>query len=132
AVPFLTDSLHPAVKIDAAKVQQWIADLGAEEFAVREAASKELAQLGEDAEPELQQALKNNASPEAGQRLQQLLTALRNSPPPDRRRELRAVWALERIGTPAADKVLGDLAKGAPNARLTREAKAALVRRAPQ
>jgi hypothetical protein len=42
--------------------------------------------------------------------------------------ELRAVWALELTGTPAARKVLEALAGGAAGARLTREAKEALGR----
>jgi len=41
-------------------------------------------------------------------------------------RNSRAIWVLERIGTPEARAVLEDLAKGAPEARQTQEAKAAL------
>jgi hypothetical protein len=43
-------------------------------------------------------------------------------------RWLRAVEVLERIGTAETRAVLGDLAKGAPPARLTREAKSAFKR----
>jgi hypothetical protein len=122
-------SLRPAEKIDAANVRQRIADLGNEEFAVREAASRELAGWGEDVEPELRKALVGQSSPEVVGRIERLLAAMRNSPPSDRLRELRGVWALELAGTPAADKVLAWLAKGDPEARLTREAKSALGRR---
>jgi hypothetical protein len=38
------------------------------------------------------------------------------------------VWALEQAGTPDARRLLEDLGRGAPEARLTREAKAALLR----
>ena len=41
---------------------------------------------------------------------------------------LRAVEVLERIGTPEARQVLAKLADGAPEARLTQEAKASLQR----
>jgi hypothetical protein len=41
---------------------------------------------------------------------------------------LRAVEVLEEIGTPAARKLLETLAKGAPAARITKEAKASLGR----
>jgi hypothetical protein len=43
-------------------------------------------------------------------------------------RDLRAVEVLEHIGTPKARQVLRTLARGAPAARLTREAKASLQR----
>src|SRR6478735_5612153 len=65
SVPFLADALKPAVKLDAAKARRWIADLGDEEFAVREAASRELALWGENMEPELVAALADKSSPEA-------------------------------------------------------------------
>jgi len=41
---------------------------------------------------------------------------------------VRAVEVLESLGTPKAREVLQTLAKGAAEARLTREAKAALER----
>jgi hypothetical protein len=43
-------------------------------------------------------------------------------------RQLRAIEVLERAGTAQAKKILSKLAGGAPDARLTREAKAALER----
>jgi hypothetical protein len=43
-------------------------------------------------------------------------------------RELRAVWILERIGTPPAREVLEKLAGGFPDAPLTRDAKASIQR----
>lgn len=45
-----------------------------------------------------------------------------------RPRELRALEVLERIGSIEAQRVLKLLAEGDPQARLTREAKAALMR----
>ena len=47
---------------------------------------------------------------------------------PDRLQALRAIEALEQIGSPDARKVLDTLAKGMPESRQTREAKAALDR----
>jgi hypothetical protein len=40
---------------------------------------------------------------------------------------VRAVWVLQRIGGKAARGILEDLAHGAPRARVTQEAKAALA-----
>ncbi|MDB5313697.1 MAG: hypothetical protein JWO38_7899, partial [Gemmataceae bacterium] len=129
AVPFLAEIIRPPEKIDGAKVRRRIAELGNEDFAVREAASEELAGLGEEIEPELRAARAGKPSPEQAVRLDRLLTSLPLSPSPGRRLELRGVWALELIGTPAARRVLTTLAAGAPDAKLTREAKAALGRR---
>jgi hypothetical protein len=84
--------------------------------------------LGEDVESELRKALDGSDSPEVGRRIESLLESLRHSPHPDRLRELRGVWTLSIIGTPAAADMLAALAKGNPEAQLTREAKATLDR----
>jgi hypothetical protein len=47
---------------------------------------------------------------------------------PGQLRSLRAVEVLERLGTPEARTALEDLARGTPEARQTREAKASLDR----
>ncbi len=55
AVPFLKDRLRPAT-MGSAQVEQWLADLGAEDFAVREKATEGLARLGKSAQPALRRA----------------------------------------------------------------------------
>jgi hypothetical protein len=127
-VAFLAESLRPARKVDAANVRRLIADLDSEKFPAREAASRQLTALGEDAEVALRVALAQPRSAEAHQRIQKSLDALLESPPPDRLRELRAVWALEFSGTLTARKVLSVLSTGDPDARLTRDAAAAVAR----
>ena len=47
---------------------------------------------------------------------------------PDRLREVRAIEVMEQIGSPEARELLQVLAKGAPGAGLTEEAKASLER----
>jgi hypothetical protein len=128
AVPFLTDRLRPAVAADGQRVQQRIAALDSRQFAVRDAAAKELIQLGEQIEPALRAVLEGSPSLEKQQRIEKILAGLRSIPTTATLRTLRALQALERIGTPEARRVLRRLADGAPAARETREARAALER----
>jgi hypothetical protein len=72
---------------------------------------------------------KEPSSLEARRRLEALLQRL-ESPitSTETLRRLRAVEALEHIGSPEARQVLQTLTEGAPQALLTREAKTALKR----
>jgi WD40 repeat protein len=128
AVAYLRDRLRPVPEVEPRRVRRLLADLDSNEFAAREAAARELAALGERVEPALRRALKESPSAEVRRRLGDLLTAPKGPPPPNTLRALRAVWVLERVGTPEARKVLEELAQGAPAARQTAEAKAALAR----
>ena len=56
------------------------------------------------------------------------LRILRLFPSPEQRRLSRAADVLEQIGSPEARALLAGLARGAPSANLTVEAKAALAR----
>jgi hypothetical protein len=128
AVPLLQDRLKPASAVPRDQVRQLLRDLDTKEFKTREAASKRLANLAEDVEPALQQALKVSTSAEQRRRIEGLLAAPRIVPAGDKLRHLRVLEVLEHIGTPDGLQVLQGLAKGAPEARLTQEAKAALER----
>lgn len=129
AVPLLGERLKPVVPADARQTGHLIADLDSDSFAVRDRAARELEQLGEPARPALTQALAGRASLEMRRRLERLLEKL-DSPvtDPERLRELRAVMALEQIGTADARRVLEGLARGVPTARFTQEAKTSLDR----
>jgi WD40 repeat protein len=128
SVPFLRGRLAPA-KIDSARIARAIADLGSDEFTAREGAMKALATAGEAALPALRRALAARPSLEVRLRLEGLLErAEKGALSREQVRELRAVEALEQAGTPQARRLLEALAGGDADARLTREAKAALRR----
>lgn len=127
AVPFLSKQLHPVKHPDAKTVARWIADLDSDDFAVRQKASDELSKVVETIKPALRDALTGKPSLETRRRVQQLLDQTHDWTP-DRLRVHRAIQALEHIGIPSAQEVLQALADGAPGARRTEEAKAALRR----
>lgn len=94
---------------------------------MRERASAELGRAGASAEPALRQALaaaETRASVERRRRLERALLEVRATA----RAELRAVEVLDLIGTPETRPLLEALAKGAPEAALTGEAKRSLLR----
>lgn len=126
AVPYFRSHLPP-VKEDAPRIRRLIADLDSERFAVREAARKELEKMGDAAHAVLRQALKG-ASLETRRRIESLLSESWLVQAPEKLRQIRAVLVLERIGDEAARGLLARLAEGAVEARLTREARAALQR----
>jgi hypothetical protein len=129
SVPLLRERLRPAAPADGRRVERLVADLDADEFAAREAASRELAALGQQAEAALRREVARPASTEAKRRAERLLTRLEAGRLPDEHlRALRALEVLEAAGTPAARELLRALAKGAPDAALTQEAAAALGR----
>jgi WD40 repeat protein len=102
AIPFLKDCLRPIRPVDAKRVEKLIADLDSEQFAAREAAAKELAKIADLAEPLLRQARQTNPSAEAKRRIARLLATPDPPPSGDRLGTLRAIAALERIGSPEA------------------------------
>jgi hypothetical protein len=122
-IAYLKQHLRAVPELDAKHVAQLIADLDSDEFAVREAATKELAAQGERVQPALRQALHGAPSAEVRRRLEGLLAPHR-VPTGEVLRVLRAVWVLERIGTAEARQILQALASGAmaPQTRAAREA----------
>jgi WD40 repeat protein len=128
AVPFLKERLRPAA-IGTEKIQSLIADLDNEQFAVRRRASNELEQIGESAAPALRKTLEDGPSAEVRRRATELLDKIGGTAPRgELLRSLRAIEALERIGTPEAKAVLQSLAKGTNGAMATKAAQAALDR----
>jgi hypothetical protein len=124
SMPLLGSRLAPAAPAPA----ELLADLDSDKFERREAASKQLADLGEGAEPALEEAIMADPSADKRRRIERLLAAPRTVWSPEQLRALRAVEVLEQIGNTESRRALEALAKGAPEARLTREAKASLDR----
>lgn len=125
---FLGERLRPAQKLDQSRIDQLLRDLSDSKFAVRERASRELARLEEQAFPSLDRYLKTSPSAEARRRIERLLSSLSKTPPPGVLQDVRAIEALEIIGTKEARQILQRLAGGEPAARQTQEAKSALQR----
>jgi WD40 repeat protein len=128
AVGLLKERLRLVVN-EEARVARFIADLDDDEFAVREKASAELARLGNVAREALARAAANPASVEVRSRAKAILAKIEaDKGSPEQLLVVRAVEVLERVATPEARQLLQKLAGGAADARLTREAKAALER----
>jgi hypothetical protein len=124
---FLREHLRPSQPVDDKVIAKLVLDLDSPTFAVRQEASAALAKLEEMAAADLRKVLAGQPSLELRRRVEQLLEQL-ESLPAAQLQKLRAVEALERIGTPEAEELLRTLATGAAAARLTREARASLQR----
>lgn len=122
--------LRPVPAPDTERLAQLIADLDSNVFVVRQKATAELEKLGELAEPELQRVLADKPALEIRQRVERLLEKLAtgDAPPAEELRALRAIEVLEHISTPEAREAIEVLVKGAPGARVTRQAQVALER----
>jgi WD40 repeat protein len=128
-VSFLDKYLQPVAAPDQKRIVQLIKDLDDGRYEVRSTAEAELGKLGELAEANLRRSLADKPSLEARQRLEQLLSRLRGPiRTPRLLQSIRAVEVLERIDSPEARRLMEQLAQGAPAARLTQDASAALTR----
>jgi hypothetical protein len=129
AAAFLGERLKPAAAIDRQKLDRCLADLESDRFAVRQDAIANLLKAGEQAVPALQKVLAAQPALETRLRVEELLDKLTGGTlTAEQLRLVRAVEALEKMGTPDARGVLRALAGGAPGALPTREARAALDR----
>jgi hypothetical protein len=124
AVARLKFVLKPAGAVDLDKVTGWVRQLDAGEFAQREKASAELLRVGPAAAAALRDALGKSTSAEVKRRLEEILQGFAA----EERRGDHALEMLEMIHTAEAKRLLGELAAGAAEARLTDAARAALDR----
>ncbi len=127
-ISFVRQRVKPAKAADFQMIRRHIAELGSDEFATREKAFEQLAKLGPSAEPALRHALEQKPTLEARRRMQHLLEKIDQQPPVgETLRLMRTLQVLENVGTEGR-QLLRELAGGAAEAWLTREAKAALSR----
>ncbi len=129
AVALLRRKLPPAVASTPERVAALVRELDSDSYATRARAQAELERFEEAAWPALREALCRPASLEVRRRLDALTGRLESATEPEALlRSTRALAVLERCATPEARDLLAALARGDPRARLTREAKATLVR----
>jgi hypothetical protein len=113
-VELLTKRLKGREATDEEKnILKLIADLDDDDFGVRENASTDLVKVGEKAEPFLKKALAEAGSLEVRRRVEALLgnRAADDDISVDQLQQIRAVHALEQIGTTPAREALEVLAK---------------------
>jgi hypothetical protein len=131
SVPFLKRHLRPVSPVDSQSISRWVADLDHERFQKREQATVQLEKIGDLAETSLRKALEGKPSLETRQRIERLLdkaVAEWENPSAERLLMLRALEALEQMETSGARRLLEELARGAADAEITKQAKAALCR----
>ncbi len=129
SLPFLEEHFRRLPQSDPRRVAELITDLDSKKFEVRQKATVELEKHGDLSAGALRQLLERTPSLELRRRAEQILEKL-DGPftSPDRLRAIRGVEVLEHIGTPEAQRVLAELARGMPGTDLTEGAKAALAR----
>ncbi len=126
AQDFLAKKLRPAQPVDAKRMAQLIGQLVDDDAAFRKKAQEALRALDHQAEQALKQALKASPPKELRTMLERLIDDLDGvliAGP--LLQQVRAVEALEHLG---ATKLLAELARGDPAARLTQDCQAALKR----
>jgi WD40 repeat protein len=125
----LKERLRPVPKMEPEKIARLIKALEVGSFVEREKATSELEKLADVVADDLRQALTNAGSLESRRRIEELLAKHGGSTPSlETLRSLRAVEVLEHSANPAARQILQALTEGASEARLTRDARAALTR----
>jgi len=132
AAALLEKRLEPAAAGGrGGQIRQLVADLDADTFATREAASRQLGQFGAEAESALANALSRSPSPEVRARAEALLKQMaggETAPTAEEVRVGRALVVLERVGSARCRRLLDRLGGGDPDAWQTIMAKCALTR----
>jgi len=129
SVKYLQTKLEPTQNVAAERVKQLLTNLDNASYAVRDKASEDLTRIADQIIPALQKAQSESMSSEKTRRLSEIFEkASEQRSSPENLRLVRAVEALERIGTADAASYLQVLAGGAPGAILTTAARDAVER----
>jgi RNA polymerase sigma factor (sigma-70 family) len=129
AVEWFAARLRPAAAVDPARVKAQLADLGSDDFATRTRATVDLKEHWPVTEAALRAFAAKAPTLEARRRAEGIIREMEQAAtPPEALRGLRAAEVLEWIATPPARTLLGELAKGAADAPLTRASAAACKR----
>jgi WD40 repeat protein len=129
AVEWFAARVAPAAVPDPARVKALIADLNHDNFATRARATAKLKELWPETEAALRKVAAKSSTLESRRRAEGILREMEKAiTPPGTLRALRAAEVLEWVATPQARALLRELARGAPDAQLTREAAAACRR----
>jgi RNA polymerase sigma factor (sigma-70 family) len=129
AVEWFAARILPARSPDPARVKALIADLDHDDFATRARATAELKKHWPATAAALREIAAKASSLEALRRAEGIVREMEKAvTPSDALRALRAAEVLEWIATKEARTLLLELAQGAPDAQLTREAAAACKR----
>ena len=129
SIPFLSGRLQPVVENVMKQIRQDVGDLDNDKAPVSDNGLEHLNAAGMDALPALSEALEKKPTAEARRRIEVVLRELENHTlSGETLRAHRALAVLEYAATPEARQILTTLAAGAPDAWLTREAKAGLQR----
>jgi RNA polymerase sigma factor (sigma-70 family) len=128
-VKLFAERVKPPTALEPRRIQRLLGDLNSDAFAVREAASKAIRGLDEQAIPYLEATLKKAKSLEVRLRVKRILDEKQEAGiSADQLRQIRAVMVLEMIGDGESRNLLRRWAGGPAGARLTREAALALKR----
>jgi WD40 repeat protein len=129
AVEWFATRVARAAGPDPARVKVLITELDHEDFATRARATAELKKDWPATAAALREAAVKASSLEILRRAEGIVREMEKAvTPPGALRALRAAEVLEWIGTKEARTLLLELAQGAPDAQLTREAAAACTR----
>ena len=127
ALTLFQDKLRPVSVPPVDAMTAALRDLGSRNYPVRREATRLLEKFGEGAGPFLRKALRDSHTLEVRRRIEIILGKFADGSPQCLRHQ-RAIEVLETIGDNAACRFLEKLAAGAPESRLTQEARTALER----